>query len=147
MLKCLIICFIKFLQNLFLGFFQNFVVMVVLFVQWCVPDMPSRLRDQIRREAYLTNEIIIAEEARRARDNSSMFDSVEDFKKVIDRVNELHAAEDALKGSTEPVFDDDDDDYTKQNGFSKQVYSKEQIQDAVLVHKPEDLGEISEVTV
>lgn len=39
----------------------------MIFVRWVIPDMPQHLRDQIRREAYITNEIIIKQEATRAR--------------------------------------------------------------------------------
>lgn len=37
--------------------------MVMIFVRWCIPDIPASLRDQIRREAYITNEIIIHQES------------------------------------------------------------------------------------
>lgn len=40
---------------------------VMIMVRWCIPDMSSRLHDQIRREAYITNEIIIRQETMRAR--------------------------------------------------------------------------------
>jgi len=36
-------------------------------VQWLIPDTSRRLRDQIRKEAYLTNEVIINQERRRAK--------------------------------------------------------------------------------
>jgi hypothetical protein len=39
----------------------------MIVVRWCIPDMSSLLRDQIRREAYITNEIIIQQETMRAR--------------------------------------------------------------------------------
>lgn len=38
----------------------------MIFVRWCIPDMSSELRDKIRREAYVTNEIVIHQEALRA---------------------------------------------------------------------------------
>lgn len=47
--------------------FQNFVALVMILVRWCIPDMSVELRDQIRREVYITNEIIIDQEAQRAR--------------------------------------------------------------------------------
>lgn len=53
-----------------LGFvvvFENFVALVMILVRWCIPDMSVELRDQIRREVYITNEIIIDQEAQRAR--------------------------------------------------------------------------------
>ncbi|CAD6996252.1 unnamed protein product [Ceratitis capitata] len=49
------------------GSLKNFVALVMILVRWCIPDMSIELRDQIRREVYLTNEIIIAKEAERAR--------------------------------------------------------------------------------
>jgi anoctamin-1 len=39
----------------------------MILVRWCIPDTPRGLREQIRREAYLTNQLIIEQEARRAR--------------------------------------------------------------------------------
>lgn len=39
----------------------------MIFVRWVIPDMSNELRDQIRREAYITNEIIIKQETMRAR--------------------------------------------------------------------------------
>lgn len=38
----------------------------MLVVKWGIPDIPSNLRDRIRREAYITNEIIIKQEMIRA---------------------------------------------------------------------------------
>ncbi|KAL6259932.1 hypothetical protein P5V15_009842 [Pogonomyrmex californicus] len=50
----------------FIVVFENVVALVMIFVRWCIPDMSSKLRDRIRREAYITNEIIIHQEALRA---------------------------------------------------------------------------------
>lgn len=38
----------------------------MILIRWCIPDMHPKLRDQIRREAYITNETIIRQEALRA---------------------------------------------------------------------------------
>ncbi|KAL1115350.1 hypothetical protein AAG570_007380 [Ranatra chinensis] len=46
----------------FIVIFQNVVSVVMIGVQWCIPDVPSKLRDRIKREAYLTNELIIRHE-------------------------------------------------------------------------------------
>ncbi|XP_067614286.1 anoctamin-1 isoform X2 [Eurosta solidaginis] len=51
----------------FVVVFENFVALVIIMVRWCIPDMSVELRDQIRREVYLTNEIIIGKETERAR--------------------------------------------------------------------------------
>lgn len=40
--------------------------LLVIIVKWGIPDIPSDLRDRIRREAYITNEIIIKQETLRA---------------------------------------------------------------------------------
>lgn len=39
----------------------------MILVRWGIPDISNDLRDQIRRESYITNEIIIKQEAVRAR--------------------------------------------------------------------------------
>lgn len=38
-------------------------------VQWCLSGNPRKLRDQIKRETYLTENLIIKREAERVRDN------------------------------------------------------------------------------
>lgn len=43
----------------------------MIFVRWCIPDIHPKLRDKIRRETYITNEIIIQQEALRARESSA----------------------------------------------------------------------------
>lgn len=40
--------------------------LVIILVRWCVPDVSQELRDKIRREVYITNEIVIHHEAQRA---------------------------------------------------------------------------------
>ncbi|XP_055626952.1 anoctamin-1 isoform X2 [Toxorhynchites rutilus septentrionalis] len=51
----------------FVVIFENVVACVIILVRWCIPNMSQELRDQIRREAYITNEIIIKQETLRAR--------------------------------------------------------------------------------
>nr|XP_050852296.1 anoctamin-1 isoform X4 [Vespula vulgaris] len=50
----------------FIVVFENIVALVMILVRWCIPDISPKLRDKIRREAYITNEIIIHQEALRA---------------------------------------------------------------------------------
>lgn len=52
----------------FVVLFENIVAVVMILVRWCIPDMTAELRDQIRREAYITNEIIIKQETIRAKE-------------------------------------------------------------------------------
>lgn len=51
---------------LFVVIFENAVAVVMILVRWLIPDISTELHDQIRREAYITNEIIIKQEALRA---------------------------------------------------------------------------------
>lgn len=46
----------------FLVLFENAVGLVQMFVAWAIPDVPRKLSDQIKREDYLTREIIIEQE-------------------------------------------------------------------------------------
>lgn len=61
----------------FIVVFENVVAFVMILVRWCIPDISPKLRDKIRREAYLTNEIIIHQEALRARNERPETDDVE----------------------------------------------------------------------
>lgn len=51
---------------IFVVLFENTVAVVMLLVRWLIPDISAELCDQIRREAYITNEIIIKQEASEA---------------------------------------------------------------------------------
>lgn len=52
---------------IFVLVFQNVVALVTMLIGWCIPDVPRKLSERIRQEAYLTNEIIIKQEMIRAR--------------------------------------------------------------------------------
>ncbi len=54
---------------------QNFVVMTTSAIAYLIPDMPRKLREQVRREAYLTNEIILKTELEIARGHDDMSDA------------------------------------------------------------------------
>lgn len=49
---------------LFVLCFENAVALVMMAVGWCLPKVSVRLREQIKREAFLTNEIILKHERR-----------------------------------------------------------------------------------
>lgn len=38
-----------------------------MMIRWIIPDVPRKLSERIRQEAYLTNEIVIKQEMIRAR--------------------------------------------------------------------------------
>ncbi|XP_063913135.1 anoctamin-4 isoform X3 [Zophobas morio] len=50
----------------FVVIFENVVAFIIIIIKWCIPDIPGELKDRIRREAYITNEIIIKQETIRA---------------------------------------------------------------------------------
>ena len=50
---------------------QNLVFVTTSFIAWLIPDRPVSLANQVRREAYLANEIILKTELHRARGESS----------------------------------------------------------------------------
>ncbi|XP_055600818.1 anoctamin-1 isoform X2 [Uranotaenia lowii] len=75
----------------FVVIFENIVAVVMILVRWCIPDMSQELRDQIRREAYITNEIIIKQETLRARidrEAETQPDGVRSRKPQTNNVNE-----------------------------------------------------------
>ena len=45
---------------------QNVVVVVTSLLAWLIPDIPTLLKEQIRRETYITNEIVLRTELQRA---------------------------------------------------------------------------------
>ncbi|KAF5304573.1 hypothetical protein FQA39_LY09624 [Lamprigera yunnana] len=54
----------------FVVVYQNLVGFVISAVQWIIPDVPKKLSDQIKKEAYRTNETIIKYETDRAKAKS-----------------------------------------------------------------------------
>ena len=62
--------------------FQNFVGFLVMAVQGIVPNLYRDLSDKIRREAYVTNEIIIRTELLKAKGKLFM-DNTEDCTETI----------------------------------------------------------------
>ncbi|XP_025099649.1 LOW QUALITY PROTEIN: anoctamin-1-like [Pomacea canaliculata] len=51
----------------FVVVFENVVVVVTSLIAWLIPDVPTPLKEQIRREAYITSEIVLRTELNRAR--------------------------------------------------------------------------------
>ncbi|XP_054270658.1 anoctamin-1 isoform X2 [Macrosteles quadrilineatus] len=109
----------------FVVLFENLVVVLVLVVQWLIPDIPAKLSEQIRREAYLTNEIIISQEAQRV------------CKRSRSTTNSLE--------SVEPTFTNKSPDILPNKHQSK--FTREEIQDAAMIHRPQSFGEICEECV
>lgn len=57
----------------FVVVYQNVVTFVIMVVQWAIPDIPKRLRTQIKREILRTSEIIIKHEMLHAKENCKCF--------------------------------------------------------------------------
>ncbi|RZB39519.1 anoctamin-4-like, partial [Asbolus verrucosus] len=74
----------------FVVVFENIVVFIIIILKWCIPDMPGKLRDRIRREAYLTNEIIIKQETIRAQ-NGHLYSSPTSRKELLRNIKECPA--------------------------------------------------------
>ncbi|XP_013794469.1 anoctamin-1-like [Limulus polyphemus] len=54
-----------------LGFvvvFETTIVIITTLIRWLIPDVPMSLKLQIRHENYITNEMIIEQELRRAKE-------------------------------------------------------------------------------
>ena len=68
------------------AFFQNVVIVITNFVAYIIPDMPRKLREQVRREAYLTNEIILKTELDIARGDDDHL-SAEELAVIRKRAN------------------------------------------------------------
>lgn len=54
----------------FIVVYQNFVGVIVLLVQWAIPDVPKKLSQQIKREALRTSDYVIEQEALRGKARS-----------------------------------------------------------------------------
>ena len=50
--------------------FQNLIVVATSLIAWLIPDVPAEIKKQIRREAYISNEIVIKTEFVKARGES-----------------------------------------------------------------------------
>ena len=76
----------------FVVVFENVVAIVILLVKYLIPDMPTRLHEQIRREAYMTNELIMEQELQMARGSLATGDS------------ELRLRQQSAAGNTRKAF-------------------------------------------
>lgn len=57
----------------FIVVYQNVVTLVIMVVQWAIPDIPKRLQAQMKREMYRTSEIIIKHEMLHFKENCKYF--------------------------------------------------------------------------
>ena len=52
----------------FVVIFENVIASLTSFMRWIIPDVPQQLRQQIRQHSYLTNELIMQQEFKRAKE-------------------------------------------------------------------------------
>lgn len=52
----------------FVVLFENVIATISMLIRWLIPDVPRSLRQQIRQHAYLTNELIMQQELKRAKE-------------------------------------------------------------------------------
>lgn len=52
--------------------FENFVVVLTSIIAWLIPDIPSKTKERIRQEAFITQKVIMKEELRRAREDKTL---------------------------------------------------------------------------
>ncbi|XP_044743761.1 anoctamin-4 isoform X2 [Chrysoperla carnea] len=60
----------------FVVIFENVVAVVMIVVRWGIPDMSTELKERIRRETFITNEIIIKQETLRAQSGEYKKDEI-----------------------------------------------------------------------
>lgn len=60
---------------------KNIVIFLVGMIAYLIPDVPGKLKEQMRREAVVTNEIILETELRRARGQENI--DLSDFEREI----------------------------------------------------------------
>lgn len=144
----------------FVVVFENVVVLVVLLVKWCVPDTPARLKEQIRREAYITNEIIIAEEAARSRrgsigESTPITPSDKGIPNIkvdgffFNNISETRHTKTNRQKKDTANSSDFVVEVTDLKNINRSVFTRQQIKDAALVHRasPCNSSDIVEVTV
>ncbi|XP_042894879.1 anoctamin-5 isoform X2 [Parasteatoda tepidariorum] len=56
----------------FVLIFESIVLMITTLTRWLIPDIPKKLMERIRHENFITNEIMIAQELKRAKGLSSI---------------------------------------------------------------------------
>ncbi|KAL0277448.1 UNVERIFIED_CONTAM: hypothetical protein PYX00_004720 [Menopon gallinae] len=66
----------------FIVVFQNVVSFVTLAIDWLIPDISRKLKDEMKKETFLTNEIIIKQERDRAMKQRSKSPVVRERKKL-----------------------------------------------------------------
>ena len=56
---------IWFARIVFFVIYQNFIIVVMMLLKLAIPDIPAKLKSKIKREKYMTKEVIIEREKKR----------------------------------------------------------------------------------
>uniref|UniRef100_K1QJJ1 Anoctamin n=1 Tax=Magallana gigas TaxID=29159 RepID=K1QJJ1_MAGGI len=75
----------------FVVVFENVIVVITGLIAWLIPDVPAKLKLHIRREAYMSNEIIIKTELLRAKGETV---GEEDIEKIIEDESQRYKTND-----------------------------------------------------
>lgn len=70
---------------------QNVIVVITGLIAWLIPDVPAKLKLHIRREAYMSNEIIIKTELLRAKGETV---GEEDIERIIEDESQRYKTND-----------------------------------------------------
>lgn len=85
----------------FLFLLQNVIIVLTSLLAYMIPDMPRKLTEQVHREAYLTNEIILKTELEIAKGQQADLSPLA-MRNIRRRVREAFGL-DAKKPSTESL--------------------------------------------
>lgn len=66
----------------FVVVFQNIVSLVTLIIDWLIPDISRKLKDEMKKEVFLTNEIIIKQERERAKEQKGKSPKISERRKL-----------------------------------------------------------------
>jgi len=58
-------------------------MLLITFLRWLVPDVPRKIQDKIRKDIYLTNEILVNFEAKKNRENDTRHKSAKVKKRCL----------------------------------------------------------------
>ena len=77
--------------------------MITTLTRWLIPDVPKKLMERIRHENFITSEIMIAQELRRAKGLTSIME--ENLNSTFADENFIYSAGDTTNMNTHPGYD------------------------------------------
>ena len=86
--------------DLNLDVLQNVVIVTTSVIAYLIPDMPRKLREQVHREAYLSNEIILKTELKLAHGDETSLSAAE-LRGIRRRIRGTILAAAAMEGAHE----------------------------------------------